>query len=220
MRRVEASRGGLVSQSILLFSPSTNTRDSLSFGRSMGIRFACHECGKRLNIKSELAGRRGVCPACSAKMRIPLSDAETSTPVEEILPFPQADAPAGRRIHRLRSANMSRRRPGTFVRPAGDSTAPLRRNCCVSGLRKDVLPQPRSCGETAGRSGGPLPKRCPNWLDDCQVSRLLDRSSSASAATTPCDRSVATAHRCRRTALPPRRLPPRRWARNPWRLER
>lgn len=54
----------------------------------MGIRFACHECGKRMNIKSELAGRRGICPACQAKIRIPLADAATSSPVEE---SPQLD---------------------------------------------------------------------------------------------------------------------------------
>jgi hypothetical protein len=51
----------------------------------MGIRFACHACGKRLNIKNDLAGRRGVCPACSAKIRIPLSDADTSTPIDDEL---------------------------------------------------------------------------------------------------------------------------------------
>lgn len=48
----------------------------------MGIRFACHVCDKHLNIKQELAGRRGVCPACSSRFRIPLQDAEKSTPVE------------------------------------------------------------------------------------------------------------------------------------------
>jgi len=48
----------------------------------MGIRFACHVCDKRLNIKRELAGRRGVCPACSAKFRIPTEDTEKSSPVE------------------------------------------------------------------------------------------------------------------------------------------
>jgi hypothetical protein len=48
----------------------------------MGVRFACHACGKRLNIKSELAGRRGICPACSVRFRIPIHDTETSTPVE------------------------------------------------------------------------------------------------------------------------------------------
>lgn len=48
----------------------------------MGVRFACHHCGKPLNIKTELAGKRAVCPACSGKIRIPLEDAETSLPVE------------------------------------------------------------------------------------------------------------------------------------------
>ena len=47
----------------------------------MGIRFACHVCDKHLNIKQELAGRRGVCPACSSRFRIPLEDAEKSTPI-------------------------------------------------------------------------------------------------------------------------------------------
>ncbi|TWT67281.1 DUF4339 domain-containing protein [Allorhodopirellula solitaria] len=47
----------------------------------MGVRFACHACGKRLNIKSELAGRRGICPACSVRFRIPAHDTETSTPI-------------------------------------------------------------------------------------------------------------------------------------------
>lgn len=48
----------------------------------MGIRFACHVCEKRLNIKQELAGRRGICPACSAKFRIPLEDSDRSLPVD------------------------------------------------------------------------------------------------------------------------------------------
>ncbi len=58
----------------------------------MGIRFACHVCGKHLNIKRELAGRRGVCPACASKFRIPLEDAETSSPVESKTP---AASPSG-----------------------------------------------------------------------------------------------------------------------------
>jgi hypothetical protein len=54
----------------------------------MGIRFACHHCGKRLNIKRELAGKRGICPACATRFRIPLSDATTSLPVDQ-KPQPQ-----------------------------------------------------------------------------------------------------------------------------------
>ncbi len=48
----------------------------------MGVRFACHECDKPLNIKQELAGRRGVCPACGTRFRIPKSDSEKSLPIE------------------------------------------------------------------------------------------------------------------------------------------
>lgn len=48
----------------------------------MGIHFACHVCSKKLNIKQELAGRRGICPACSARFRIPLHDTDKSAPVD------------------------------------------------------------------------------------------------------------------------------------------
>lgn len=48
----------------------------------MGVRFACHACGRRLNVKSELAGRRGICPTCSVRFRVPAHDTQTSTPVD------------------------------------------------------------------------------------------------------------------------------------------
>ena len=54
----------------------------------MGIRFACHHCGKRLHIKAELASRRGVCPACRGRFRIPAADAPASTPVDASTPTP------------------------------------------------------------------------------------------------------------------------------------
>jgi hypothetical protein len=37
----------------------------------MGIRFYCEACEKRLNVKGFLAGKRGVCPHCGAKVDIP-----------------------------------------------------------------------------------------------------------------------------------------------------
>lgn len=57
---------------------------------SMGIHFACHVCSKKLNIKQELAGRRGICPACSARFRIPLHDTDKSAPVDT--PLSSGDA--------------------------------------------------------------------------------------------------------------------------------
>src|SRR5687767_8982119 len=37
----------------------------------MGIRVTCPNCGRSLNVKSFLAGKRGVCPDCQAKFDIP-----------------------------------------------------------------------------------------------------------------------------------------------------
>lgn len=37
----------------------------------MGIRFLCSSCGKKLNIKVELAGKKGRCPKCNEKITIP-----------------------------------------------------------------------------------------------------------------------------------------------------
>ncbi|MEM6362959.1 MAG: DUF4339 domain-containing protein, partial [Planctomycetota bacterium] len=48
-----------------------------------------HGCGKRLNIKAELAGRRGICPKCQVRFRIPLHDCPTSTPVTTAEPASQ-----------------------------------------------------------------------------------------------------------------------------------
>ena len=64
----------------------------------MGIRFACHVCDQKLNIKSDLAGRRGICPSCAARFRIPVQDAEKSSPIEdEAAPnlVPSGGEPAG-----------------------------------------------------------------------------------------------------------------------------
>lgn len=38
----------------------------------MGIKFTCPACGGALNVKAELAGKRGRCPKCQAKINIPL----------------------------------------------------------------------------------------------------------------------------------------------------
>ena len=65
----------------------------------MGIRFLCEACEKKLNIKEELAGKKGRCPKCDAKILIPLKStlasgsgkAETpgETPGETVEPSPK-----------------------------------------------------------------------------------------------------------------------------------
>jgi hypothetical protein len=44
----------------------------------MGIKFRCQACDKKLHVKAFLAGRRGVCPKCGAKIRIPLASDEAA----------------------------------------------------------------------------------------------------------------------------------------------
>ena len=44
----------------------------------MGIRFPCHVCNKRLNVKAFLAGKRGICPHCGTKVDIPWQSVDAS----------------------------------------------------------------------------------------------------------------------------------------------
>ncbi|WP_164103835.1 GYF domain-containing protein [Candidatus Laterigemmans baculatus] len=59
----------------------------------MGIRFACHACNKPLNIKESLAGKRGKCPRCGARFRIPTEDREFSLRLDD--PSGEAAADVG-----------------------------------------------------------------------------------------------------------------------------
>ena len=38
----------------------------------MGIRFLCHHCKKRLNVKVKQAGEAGLCPHCNGSITVPL----------------------------------------------------------------------------------------------------------------------------------------------------
>ncbi|MCY2975655.1 MAG: hypothetical protein NTW52_13430 [Planctomycetota bacterium] len=51
----------------------------------MGIRFQCEHCQHGLNLKSELAGRRGICPKCKGKFRIPIDSITSSTDADSAL---------------------------------------------------------------------------------------------------------------------------------------
>ncbi|MEO8269057.1 MAG: hypothetical protein ABI557_05015 [Aureliella sp.] len=44
----------------------------------MGIRFRCHHCETELHVKDFQAGKRGRCPDCGGKFRIPATDAPHS----------------------------------------------------------------------------------------------------------------------------------------------
>lgn len=53
----------------------------------MGIRVTCPNCNKQLNVKSFLAGKRGVCPECKTKFDIPAgSEHNVVLEVEDVEP--------------------------------------------------------------------------------------------------------------------------------------
>ncbi|MEE3368723.1 MAG: DUF4339 domain-containing protein [Planctomycetota bacterium] len=47
----------------------------------MGIRFVCESCNRKLHVKAFLAGKRGICPHCDARVRIP-ETVDSSTPTQ------------------------------------------------------------------------------------------------------------------------------------------
>jgi hypothetical protein len=74
----------------------------------MGIKFRCPGCDKKLHVKAYLAGKRGVCPRCGAKVQIPLESLEadgdeipSSAPAQQSAARgsaePSAPVPAGAR---------------------------------------------------------------------------------------------------------------------------
>ncbi|MEZ6134737.1 MAG: GYF domain-containing protein [Pirellulaceae bacterium] len=48
----------------------------------MGIRFRCHHCDHELHVKDFQGGKRGRCPECGGKFRIPPHDADYSLTIE------------------------------------------------------------------------------------------------------------------------------------------
>lgn len=87
----------------------------------MGVRFACHACRKRLNVKSVLAGRRGICPACSVRFRIPAHDTQTSTPIDG------SDAP-GIEASPVTAKSSSAESERSAASPRGDVAAAVTSN--------------------------------------------------------------------------------------------
>jgi uncharacterized protein YlaI len=83
----------------------------------MGIRFYCPDCGRRLNIKAFLAGKRGICPHCDSRVQIPL---ESQLPVDAPKIRPTSDgasaipAASATATATARSANPVIQQPATL----------------------------------------------------------------------------------------------------------
>tara|TARA_R110002049_G_scaffold27321_3_gene94434 strand:- start:77879 stop:78706 length:828 start_codon:yes stop_codon:yes gene_type:complete len=105
----------------------------------MGIRFACHECDKQLNIKRELAGKRGVCPECSTRFRIPLQDAPTSSPIKPSHPAQSSTSDATNSD----ATNLSRDRNGQEASAGAKVAVASADSAATPNSRASVTPSER-----------------------------------------------------------------------------
>lgn len=63
----------------------------------MGIRFYCPQCARRMNVKSFLAGKRGICPHCDARWMVPL-ESEIPEGAPKIRPDSQTNPSAAQAV--------------------------------------------------------------------------------------------------------------------------
>lgn len=85
----------------------------------MGIRFHCPACDRALNVKEELAGKRGICPYCRGKIEIPMAshDRKAAMPPAQAGPSGSADA------HSRSTGAYAAAAPGSAGTTAGDAAA-------------------------------------------------------------------------------------------------
>ncbi len=149
----------------------------------MGIRFRCHHCESELHVKDFQAGKRGRCPNCGGRFRVPLQDAPRSLDPQAPLPQPHSDVPqlASQPTSQPTSQPNSAASPQSHVKPrvpdasAGDSAHPARINSIDASTEA-----PAKARHAAHRS-------------PAAVSSPAAPSHTAAAQTAPSDTAAAQA---------------------------
>lgn len=149
----------------------------------MGIRFRCHHCEHELHVKDFQGGKRGRCPACQGKFRIPLRDAEHSLepdasgederpqPGATTLPSPQRSSVFETDVASKATDRHSTPLPTTTVAVA--SAPPLA--AAVAEQPKALIEAPQATWFVRPPSGGqygPAPSDAMwQWLQENRISR-------------------------------------------------
>lgn len=128
----------------------------------MGIRFRCHHCEHELHVKDFQAGRRGRCPECRGRLRIPETDAEYSLEV---------DHESSSSANDLESASVA----ATAERDTRKEVANLRKRerTAPENAREDLLPPTRSPARPTAAKSQPVKSRA-----DSQASQKQDKSTA------------------------------------------
>ena len=87
------------------------------------IRFRCANCGEKLSVPDQYAGRKGKCPACQTPNRVPTADQAgrmTEIPFPPRAPARQepAPAPAARTAPAVPAQQQQQQQQPTYLRPA------------------------------------------------------------------------------------------------------
>ncbi len=121
----------------------------------MGIRFLCATCGHKLNVKSFLAGKRGVCPQCGNGLDIPFESQITKSsaiakPVSVASGVDNARADEASPVRDARSTSTPADLPISLPAPAAREKAkkPL--------SRRAVAPTANGSTDAAAADSGPL----------------------------------------------------------------
>lgn len=118
----------------------------------MGIRFYCPN-GHKLNVKTFLAGKRGICPRCGAKFEIPIESVRAPgerfpTAVAEIEPV-GAVAPAAFTTANGANANTGASVPSAAIPSIASAAIP-------SIAAPSVIPAAVAPAKQAAAGGGPI----------------------------------------------------------------
>lgn len=137
----------------------------------MGIRFLCEACGTKLNIKDDLAGKKGRCPKCNEKIMIPMQSTlqktvepdKVSAPVNQPISDPKQELEDSVRRRSSPFAEKSGGTPPTTAQdPSFAASSILEKQTGEIGPRPNVT-QDESAPElppipTAGTPESPRPK--------------------------------------------------------------
>lgn len=133
----------------------------------MGIRFYCPECGRRMNVKTFLAGKRGICPHCDARWEIPL-ESEIPEGAPKVRPASaaagnaaQATATSTARVNKVESKPLTDGGPV----PSFEVAAPTVADPIEASPDSVWYVRPASGGEF-GPARGDVMRR---WIDEGRV---------------------------------------------------
>lgn len=131
----------------------------------MGIRFYCPDCGRRLNIKAFLAGKRGICPHCDSRVLIPM---ESQLPADAPKYRPTSDRASSLRVGAAATVSASAPSAVPVVpQPAAMSTTEQTPADPIAESPDSVWYVRPSAGGQYGPARGDVMRR---WLSEGRVS--------------------------------------------------